>query len=128
MKNNYSGQFGTFGNAAMEYARELENINGKLIEQLTQKNVELFNSAIEMNHQFTSLLSTTKDVQAFLTEQVRLTNEYNNSVIGTMQLAADIITRSQNDYRLWFEASAKSVADAGQAFTTADTTPEKKAA
>lgn len=128
MKNNYSGQFGTFGNAAMEYTRELENINGKLIEQLTQKNVELFNSAIEMNHQFTSLLGTTKDVQAFLTEQVRLTNEYNNSVIGTMQLAADIITRSQNDYRLWFEASAKSVADAGQAFTTADTTPEKKAA
>ena len=128
MKNNYSGQFGTFGNAAVEYVRELENINGKLIEQLTQKNVELFNAAIEMNHQFTPLLGTTKDVQAFLTEQVRLTNEYNNSVIGTMQLAADIITRSQNDYRLWFEASAKSVADAGQAFTTADTTPEKKAA
>lgn len=128
MKNNYSGQFGTFGNAAMEYTRELENINGKLIEQLTQKNVELFNSAIEMNNRLTSLLGTTKDVRAFLTEQVRLTNEYNNSVIGTMQLAADIITRSQNDYRLWFEASAKSVADAGQAFTTADTTPEKKAA
>ncbi len=128
MKNNYFAQFGTFGNAAMESVRELENINGKLIGQLTQKNMELFNSAIEMNNQFTSLFGTTKDVQALLTEQVRLTNEYNNKVIGTMQQAADIITGSQDDYRLWFEASAKSVADTGQAFTAADTTPEKKAA
>ena len=128
MENNYFGQFGTFGTAAMESARELETINGKLIGQLTQKNMELFNSAIEVNKQFTSLFGTTKDVQGLLTEQARLTNEYSNKVMGAMQDAADIITGSQDDYRQWFEASMKSVTDVGQTFAAAEKTPKRKAA
>lgn len=128
MENIHFGQFGTFGNAATESAKNLETINGKLIGQLTQKNMELFNSAIEMNNKFVSLLGDTKDVQTLLTEQAQLTTEYAGKVITTMQAAAAIVVGSKDDYQAWFEASLKSANDMGLGFTAAPAAQKKKAA
>lgn len=123
MENKYFGQFGTFGTVAMESAKELETINTKVIEQLAQKNMDLFNSAIEMNNKFVSLFGEAKGVQDLLTEQLKLTSEYNGKVIATMKEAAEIVVDSKDDYQSWFEGGLKTVTDQVQTIA-----PKKKAA
>ena len=128
MENNYFGQFSAFSNAATESAKELETINGKIIGLLTQKNMELFNSALELNNKFVSLYGNTKDVQSLLTEQMQLTNEFNGKIVATVKEAAEIVVGSANDYQAWFEAGLKNATDTSQAFTIVPKTSRKKAA
>ena len=125
MENNHFDQFNMFGGAATDSVKELESINAKVIGQLTQKNVELFNTAIEINNKFVALLGNNKDLQTLMTEQVQLTSEYTGKVISAMQDAAQIVVESKDDYQAWFEGSVKSATDFGRSPAAA---PKKKAA
>jgi hypothetical protein len=128
MENNYFGQFGTFGKAAAKSAKELETINAKVIEQLAQKNMDLFNSAIEMNNKFVSLIGEAKGVQDLMAEQLKLTSEYNGKVITTIQEAADIVVESKDDYQTWLEGGLQTVTDSAQTIVPTQKARPKKAA
>jgi len=128
MENNQFGQFDTFSKAALESAKELETINGKVIEQLAQKNMDLFNSVIEMNNKFVSMFGEAKGVQELVTEQIKLTSEYNGKVIATMKEAAEIMVGSKDVYQSWFEGGLKNATESAQTFTPAAKAPKKKAA
>lgn len=125
MENNHFDQFNMFGGAATDSVKKLESINAKVIGQLTQKNVELFNTAIEINNKFVALLGNNKDLQSLMTEQVQLTSEYTGKVISAIQDAAQIVVESKDDYQAWFEGSVKSATDFGRSPAAA---PKKKAA
>jgi glycine betaine/choline ABC-type transport system substrate-binding protein len=125
MENNHFDQFNMCGGAATDSVKELESINAKVIGQLTQKNVELFNTAIEINNKFVALLGNNKDLQSLMTEQVQLTSEYTGKVISAIQDAAQIVVESKDDYQAWFEGSVKSATDFGRSPAAA---PKKKAA
>lgn len=118
MENNYFEQFNTYGKAATESIKALETINTKIIGQLTQKNMELFNSAIEINNKFVSLLGNTKDVQALLSEQAQLTGEYTGKVVEVMRDASEIVVGSSDEYQAWFADSVKSATEFGREATT----------
>lgn len=118
MENNYFEQFNALGKTATESAKAIETINAKIIGQLTQKNMELFSSAIEINNKFVSLLGNTKDVQTLLAEQAQLTSEYTGKVIEVMRDASEIVVGSSDEYQAWFEDSLKGAADFGRVATT----------
>ena len=124
MENNYLGSFETFTTAA----KGLETINTKVIGQLVEKNLALFNSALELNNQFVSLFTETKDVQELLAKQVKLTEAYNGKVTATIKEAADIVVDSKDDYQAWLEDGLKTVTTATQATTPTPKAPVKKAA
>ena len=114
MENNHFDQFNMFGGAATDSVKELESINAKVIGQLTQKNVELFNTATEINNKFVALLGNNKDLQSLMTKQVQLSSEYTGKVISAIQDAAQIVVESKDDYQAWFEGSVKSATDYGR--------------
>ena len=125
MENNHFDQFNMFGGAATDSVKKLESINAKVIGQLTQKNVELFNTATEINNKFVALLGNNKDLQSLMTEQVQFSSEYTGKVISAIQDAAQIVVESKDDYQAWFEGSVKSATDFGRSPAAA---PKKKAA
>lgn len=118
MDNNYLEHFNTYGKAATESAKALEAINTKIIGQLTQKNMELFNAAMEINKKFVSLLGNTKDVSSLLAEQAQLASEYTGKVVETIRDASEIVVGSSDEYQAWFEDSLKGAADFGRAATS----------
>ncbi len=128
MENNYFGQFGIFSKAAAESAKELETINTKLIEQLAVKNIDLFNSALEMSSQFGSLVGEAKGAQELVSEQLKLTSEYNGKVITTIKAATEIVVKSKDDYQGWFEGGLQAVTDTAQSIVPTAKTQTKKAA
>lgn len=110
MENSNFEQFSAFSKAATESAKQLEGINTQVFEKLVQKNMELFNSTVEMTHKFFFMFGETKGVQALITEQMQLTNEYSNKVMSTIKQAAEIVVESKDSYQSWIESGVPSVA------------------
>lgn len=122
MENNPFGQFDSVTKAATDSAKELESINTKLLEKLTQKNMDLFNSTVDLNNKFISMFGNAKGMQELIAEQIQLSNEYTGKVVSTMQEAGEIVMESQGDYQSWVESGLKSLVPA------APKTTRKKAA
>jgi glycine betaine/choline ABC-type transport system substrate-binding protein len=114
-------QINTFGKAAMESAKELETLNVQLFEKLTRKNMELFNSTVDMNNKFFALLGNPGDVQGLVNEQIKLSSEFNGKVISTMKEAAEIVAESQPAYQAWFQAGLQNAGASVQEFVPAAT-------
>ena len=104
MENSNFEQFSAFSKAATESAKQLEGISTQVFEKLVQKNMELFNSTVEMTHKFFFMFGETKGVQALITEQMQLTNEYSNKVMSTIKQAAEIVVESEDSYQSWIES------------------------
>lgn len=109
----------TFGQAAMDSAKELETLNVQLFEKLTRKNMELFNSTVDMNNKFFALLGNPSDVQGLVNEQIKLSSEFNGKVISTIKEAAEIVAESQPAYQAWFEAGLQNAGATVQEFVPA---------
>lgn len=128
MKNNYLGNYETFNKAAMGSAKELETISAKVIGQLAQKNIDLFNSAIEMNSKFVSLFGESKGIQELLTGQLKLTGEYNEKLNATIKEAAEIVAGSKDDYQSWLKDGLQTVSATAQTVAPTEETSTKQAA
>ena len=107
MENNPFGKFETVSKVAADSAKELESINTKLLEKLTQKNMDLFNSTMDLNNKLISTLGNVKGVQELVTEQLQLSTEYNGKVMATLQEAGEIVAASPSDYQSWIESGLK---------------------
>jgi len=107
-------QFNIFGKSAMESAKELETLNVALFEKLSRNNMELFNSAVELNNKFVALLGNPGDIQGMMNEQIKLANEYNGQVVSTIKEAAEIVAESKDGYQAWFEAGVQNATTAAQ--------------
>ena len=127
MENQYLDQFNLFNNTAFEAAKELEAINTKLFEKLTQKNMDLFNSTIEANNKFVALFGEARGVQDLVTEQIKVTGEYNGKVITTIKEAARVVADSKDDYQAWFEGGIKAVSETAAVATPARSSRKKAA-
>ena len=112
MENNPFGQFDTVSKAAADSAKELETINTKLLEKLTQKNMDLFNSTVDLNNKFFSMFGNVKGMQELIAEQMQLSSEYNEKLMATMQETGEIAMESQGDYQSWIESGFKSLVPA----------------
>lgn len=121
-------QFNIFGKSAMDSAKDLETLNVQLFEKLTRKNMELFNSTVDMNNRFFALLGNPGDMQGMLNEQIKLSSEFNDKVISTIKEAAEIVAESQNDYQAWFEAGMQNATATAQEFVPAAMSAVNKAA
>ena len=119
-------QFNSFGKAAMDSAKELETINVRLAEKLTRKNMELFNSAMDVNNRFVATFGKPTDIKAMFDEQMKLASEYNGKVIATMKETMELLAESKDDYQAWFEAGIQTATDAAQEIAPA-LTPKKAA-
>ena len=106
------GNFEMMSKTAAESAKKLESINTTIFEQLTKKNMDLFNSTIELNNKFVSMLSETKGVQELFNEQLQLTTEYNGKVFSTIKEATEIVVNSKDDYQSWLENGLKTATPA----------------
>ncbi|MDA0821481.1 MAG: phasin family protein [Proteobacteria bacterium] len=103
------GNFETMSKTAAESAKKLESINTSVFEKLTKKNMDLFNSTIELNNKFVAMLGEAKGVQELFNEQLQLTTEYNGKVFATIKEATEIVVNSKDDYQSWLEAGIKTV-------------------
>ena len=111
MDNNFLSQWESFAKSAVDSGKELEALNLKLIEQISQKQVELLTSAFEMGNKWVSSFSEFKALPEMISAQSKLASEYGSKVMSASKETTDLLTASRDDYKAWFEKGFKLMSD-----------------
>ena len=107
MDNKMMENWQDYSKTALASAKELEILNTHIVEKLTGKQMELANVAFETGTKYLSPLTEIKGYQELLAEQTKLATAFNEKLIETARVTADILTESRESYQAWMEKSMK---------------------
>jgi len=107
MDNKMMENWQDYSKTALASAKELEVLNTSIVEKLTGKQMELANVAFETGTKYLNSLTEIKGYQDLLAEQTKLATEFNEKLIETARVTADILTESRESYQAWMEKSMK---------------------
>ena len=117
MENNFLAQWENFTKSALETSKELEALNMKLIEQLSQKQVELLTSALDVGNKWASSFGEFKGVPELVAAQNKLASEYGSKVMAVSKETTELLTASRDGYKSWFEKGFKVLTEQTAAVT-----------
>lgn len=107
MENTFLTQWESLAKSAFDSTKELETLNLKLFEQLSQKQVDLLTGAVEVGNKWMSAFGESKGVSELVAAQSKLASEYGNKVLNLSKETSELLTASRDDYKAWFEKGFK---------------------
>jgi hypothetical protein len=127
MDNKFFAQWESFTKSAIDNGKELEALNLQLVEQLSQKQMELLTSAMEVGNKWVSSFSEYKALPEMLAAQSKLASEYNGKLMAVSKETTDLLSASSEGYKGWFEKGMKLLSEQAAA-ATVKPVPVRKAA
>lgn len=107
MENTFLAQWESFAKSTFDRTKELETLNLKLFEQLSQKQVDLLTGVVELGNKWVSSFGESKGVSELVTAQSKLASDYGSKVLSVSKEAGDLLSASRDDYKAWFEKGFK---------------------
>ncbi|HMM77698.1 MAG TPA: phasin family protein [Gammaproteobacteria bacterium] len=107
MENTFLAQWESFAKSAFDTTKELETLNMKLFEQLSQKQVDLLSGAVELGNKWVSSFGEYRGVPELIAAQSKLASEYGSKVLSVSKETTDLLSASREDYKAWFEKGFK---------------------
>ena len=107
MENTFLAQWESFAKSAFDTTKELETLNMKLFEQLSQKQVDLLSGAVELGNKWVSNFGEYRGVPELIAAQSKLASEYGSKVLSVSKETTDLLSASREDYKAWFEKGFK---------------------
>jgi phasin family protein len=117
MDNTFFAQWESFTKSAVDSGKELEALNMKLVEQVTQKQMELLSSALETGNQWFSTFGEHKALPELIAAQSKLASDYSSKLLAASRETGDLLTASRDDYKAWFEKMMKLLSEQTAAAT-----------
>jgi phasin family protein len=108
--------------------KQLAVLNLRLTEKLLQQQLGLISDAVKESNRVVALISDGKAVPELLAEQTKLASEYSNKFFEATRDATQIVAASREDYRAWFERSAKDWSEQVRSVFAATVPASRKAA
>lgn len=127
MENTFFAQWETFTKSAVDSGKELEALNLKLVEQISQKQVELLTSALETGNQWFSAFGEHKALPELVAAQSKLASDYGSKVIAATRETGDLLAASRDEYKAWFDKAVKLLSEQTAAATAKPVTVRKAA-
>jgi phasin family protein len=117
MENNFFAHWESFAKSAVDTGKELEALNLKLVEQISQKQVELLTGAFDISNKWVSSFGEMKDVPAMISAQSKLASDYGSKVMAASKETTELLTAARDDYKAWFEKGVKLLTEQTAAVT-----------
>jgi len=127
MDNNLFAQWESFTKSAIDSGKELEALNLKLVEELSEQQMALMTSAMEVGNKWFSSFSEYKALPEMLAAQSKLASDYSNKLISVSKAATDVLSASREGYTGWFEKNVKLLSEQAAA-ASIKPAPVRKAA
>ncbi len=127
MDNNLFAQWESFTKSAIDSGKELEALNLKLVEQLSEQQMALLTGAREVGNKWFTSFSEHKALPEMLAAQSKLASDYSNKLISVSKAATDLLSASREGYQGWFEKNVKLLSEQTAA-ATVKPVPVRKAA
>jgi phasin family protein len=119
MQTNPFAHWENLTNVTIANGKRLEALNLKLTQQLLQKQIGLFSTAVDAGKQLAAVLGEGKPMPEIFAEQTKLVSAYGSKAMATAREASEIAATSYAEYRTWFEESFKEFSEQARAAVAA---------
>jgi hypothetical protein len=103
-------QWGKFSRAALDSLKELTAINAKLVERLSEQQLELVGLTLEASIKGANLADGVPAYKELVSGQTALAGEYNEKVLSIVRKTGGIVTEARDQYSEWTEGRLKEIA------------------
>jgi hypothetical protein len=103
-------QWGKFSRAALDSLKELTAINAKLVERLSEQQLELVGLTLEASIKGANLAVGVPAYKELVSGQTALAGEYNEKVLSIVRKTGGIVTEARDQYSEWTEGRLKEIA------------------
>jgi Phasin protein len=103
-------QWGKFSRAALDSLKELTAINAKLVERLSEQQLELVGLTLEASIKGANLAVGVPAYKEFVSGQTALAGEYNEKVLSIVRKTGGIVAEARDQYSEWTEGRLKEIA------------------
>lgn len=124
MQNEILQQWSSASKTAFDSAKELGEINAKIIEKLAQQQLDIMNAVLDASSKQFQLVSESKGYKELLAGQSALAQEYNQQFVDFAKKATDLANEAKTELSSWFEKGMETAAAAAPVAAK----PTKKAA
>ena len=109
MQNDYFKSLNEFSTNAMEAAKELGELNSKLMEKTIALQMKAADLMVEGGMKQGQMVQETKEVKDYLSKQASLVEEYANKFVDLAKSNVALAQEAGEEYKAWAEKNMKSV-------------------
>ena len=109
MQNDYFKSLNDFSANAMEAAKELGELNSKLMEKTIALQMKAADLMVEGSMKQGQMVQETKEVKDYLSKQASLVEEYANMFVDLAKSNVALAQEAGEEYKAWAEKNMKSV-------------------
>ena len=102
---------------AVESARDLGELNSKMIEKAIEQQMSITNMCVESGMKQVQLLQETRDVKEFWSKQASLVEEYAGKLMEAAKQQVEFAQKAGEEYKSWIEQGVKQATDTAKAST-----------
>ncbi len=109
MQNGMKNFFDGMSQTALKSANELISLNTRVLNKAIERQVELGNVLAGGSKQQVNVLKSTEDPKELVEKQAKLADQYAVIYTEAAKTNMAMALKTSEEYKLWFENSAKSV-------------------
>lgn len=99
--------FAQFNKASLECVKHLSEINGRMMQRLGEKQLEVANEYVSGSVEQMEKLGSAEGVQDVFANQARLVADWNDKVMAHAKETATIVSEARDELQVWAEQSMK---------------------
>ena len=107
MQNDYFKSLNEFSTNAMEAAKALGELNGKLMEKTIALQMKAADLMVEGSLKQGQMVQETKEVQDYLAKQASLVEEYSSKFVELAKSNVELAQEAGEEYKAWVEKNVK---------------------
>lgn len=111
MQQEIISNFSQYGKTAVNSAKELLAINGRMLEKMLESQISLAKICVESSEQQLNIGELADSPTDMLSKQTALVEEFSGKLVDATQASSDIAKTASAEFKVWFEKGLK-VADA----------------
>lgn len=101
----------TFNKTVLESIKRLAEINGKVVERATERQLALTADYMDAAVKQLGLFGEMKDVQAAVAAQSKFASEFGEKLVSHAKKNAEVFEASKGEYAAWFEEGLKQASE-----------------
>jgi phasin family protein len=110
MQNDTVAQWGKLTKTTSDALKEFSGISTRLIEKLTQVQLEAVNTSLEAGVRGTQLMGQARDYNDYFARQTALAAEFNKKLLEIARKATKVVEDGRDELTAWVERQVDSSA------------------
>ena len=103
MENTFANKWSSLADDALKASKELEEINTKILDKVTENQINMSNAFLEANTNYFESLAESKKYPDLVAHHKQLLNNYSEVFSNATTNAGELVTTVKAEYEEWIK-------------------------